>query len=171
MEEKAISLATGGLTYCLRTQFAGTFHGRVGSANGLCAGVCWPRNRGQCVNYQLKHWKKWRKRPPLWPQEDLPVARGLNSLVPTTGELAVPTVCVLVVCGQRNRGQCVSYQLKSWKHVRKRPHLLPQEDLPVSWGLNVLVLLMGKLAVPTVVCRWSVGQDFRSSLWGNKLFN
>ena len=44
MEEKVISLATGGPTYCLRAKFAGTFHGRVGSAISLCADSLWTKD-------------------------------------------------------------------------------------------------------------------------------
>ena len=36
-----MSLATGGLTCYLGAQYADTFDGQVGSANGLCVGGMW----------------------------------------------------------------------------------------------------------------------------------
>ena len=41
MEEKATSLAPGGLTSSLRAQFAGTIHGRVGGHVGFGVGGLW----------------------------------------------------------------------------------------------------------------------------------
>ena len=41
MEEKATSPSPGGLTGCLRAQFAGTIHGRVGGSIGLGVGGLW----------------------------------------------------------------------------------------------------------------------------------
>ena len=46
IEEKAVSPATGGLTFCLRAQFAGAYHGQVGSSCSLCAGGLWPEISG-----------------------------------------------------------------------------------------------------------------------------
>ena len=46
MDEKDTSSATGGLACCLRAQFAGTFDGRVGSANRLCVGGLWAEISG-----------------------------------------------------------------------------------------------------------------------------
>ena len=52
LEEKATSLAPGGLTGRLRARFAGAIHGQVRDDIGFGVGGLWVR--GQCVSYQLK---------------------------------------------------------------------------------------------------------------------
>mgnify|MGYP006170018739 CR=1 FL=1 len=66
MDEKDTSPATGGLTCCLRAQFAGTFDGQVGSANGLCVGGLWAEISGapcEDVNFLIERYQKINNQP------------------------------------------------------------------------------------------------------------
>ena len=66
MDEKDTSPATGGLTCCLRAQFAGTFDGRVGSANRLCVGGLWAEISGapcEDVNFLIERYQKINEKP------------------------------------------------------------------------------------------------------------
>ena len=65
MDEKDTSLATGGLTCCLKARCAGTFDGRVGSANGLCVGGLWAEISGascEDVNFLIQRYQKINKK-------------------------------------------------------------------------------------------------------------
>ena len=66
MEEKDTSPVTGGLTCCLRAQFAGTFDGRVGSANRLCVGGLWAEISGapcEDANFLIQRYQKINEKP------------------------------------------------------------------------------------------------------------